>query len=90
MTSQKILANDRTPGSGIGLATARHLHQKGWRISVVDLVESRGIEAAKSVEGIFSKVNITNYEELSASFHKTWEEFGRIDFGMFWWGMWLI
>ena len=66
----------------MGLAVARHLAGKGWKICVSDLNEKSGESAAKELGGIFVKVDVTNYEEQAAAFQKTWETYGRIDFGM--------
>ncbi|EXJ90172.1 hypothetical protein A1O3_03241 [Capronia epimyces CBS 606.96] len=64
----------------MGLAVAESLSRSGWRVSIVDLNENDGQAAAQKVGGIFTKANVTVYEELAHAFGKTWKEYGRIDF----------
>ena len=68
-------------GSGIGLAVTKYLHEKGWRLSLVDLSEERGQIAAKEVNGIFIKADVTRYDDQAIAFQKTWETYGQLDFG---------
>jgi NAD(P)-dependent dehydrogenase (short-subunit alcohol dehydrogenase family) len=75
-TSLKLLI-----GSGIGLYTARQLSKDGWEISIADLNEKAGRAAADEVHGIFTQVDVTSYASQSNAFERTWEKWGRIDFG---------
>ena len=65
----------------MGLAVAEALSLQGWKISIVDLNDKDGEEAAKKFGGIFTKADITIYEELANAFGRTWKEYGQIDFG---------
>jgi len=79
MSSQKV-ALITGGGSGIGLATAKYLAGKGWQVSIAELDQNRGEEAAKEVGGIFTKADVTRYEDQAKVFSNTWEKYGRIDF----------
>jgi 15-hydroxyprostaglandin dehydrogenase (NAD) len=68
-------------GSGMGLAVSRYLAGKGWKISSADLNQQRGESAAKELDGIFTKTDVTKYEDQAKAFSNTWDKFGRIDFG---------
>ena len=65
----------------MGLAVARHLHKNGWQLSLVDMNVKSGEAAANEVNGIFTKADVTKYNDQAAAFQKTWEKFGQIDFG---------
>ncbi|KAH7418312.1 hypothetical protein BKA64DRAFT_717060 [Cadophora sp. MPI-SDFR-AT-0126] len=63
-------------GSGIGLYMARKLRKDGWEISLAELVEETGRAAAQEVEGLFTKVDVTNYESQARAFEATWGKYG--------------
>lgn len=65
----------------MGLAVARALAARGWKISVLDMNSKNGEGIAKEVDGLFFKTDVTSYESQADAFNKTWESFGRIDFG---------
>lgn len=65
----------------MGLAVARHLAGKGWRLSLLDVNPERGEQAAKEVNGIFTKTDVTKYDDQASAFQKTREKYGQIDFG---------
>lgn len=67
----------------MGLAVARELAKKGWRIVVVDLSEESGQKAAEELSGMFVKTDVTQYEAQAAAFQKAWEAYQRLDFGRF-------
>ena len=67
----------------MGLAVSRHLASQGWKISIADLNVQSGEAVAKELDGLFTKVDVTKYEDQAAAFQKTWEKFGQIDFGTF-------
>ncbi|KAF2652694.1 NAD(P)-binding protein [Lophiostoma macrostomum CBS 122681] len=67
-------------GSGMGLAVARNLSRQGWNLSLADMNTSTGEAAAKEVGGIFTKTDVTSYNDQAALFQKTKDEFGQIDF----------
>ncbi|OCK80103.1 NAD(P)-binding protein [Lepidopterella palustris CBS 459.81] len=66
--------------SGIGLFTAKHLAAQGWHVSIADLNQEDGEAAAKEIDGIFTKTNVTSYKDMAKVFSNTWEKYGRIDF----------
>ncbi|KAH6672051.1 3-beta-hydroxysteroid dehydrogenase [Halenospora varia] len=66
--------------SGLGLAVATSLAKKGWKLSLCDMNEKAGKEAAAKLNATFHKTNVTDYGSLSTTFDKTFKEFGRIDF----------
>ena len=66
--------------SGLGLAVATSLASKGWKISIADMNENAGNEAATSLKGSFHKTNVNDYASLSSTFDKTFKEYGQIDF----------
>jgi NAD(P)-dependent dehydrogenase (short-subunit alcohol dehydrogenase family) len=70
--------------TGIGLALANDLAQKGWKLAIVDM-DSEGGEAAVAKFGkgnaIFIKADVSKWDENVRFFKETKEAFGRIDFG---------
>ncbi|HJQ16967.1 MAG TPA: SDR family NAD(P)-dependent oxidoreductase [Allosphingosinicella sp.] len=56
--------------SGLGEATARALAAKGVRVAVFDLQEEKGEAVARSIGGIFCKVDVTNDDSVDAGFAK--------------------
>jgi len=56
--------------SGLGLATARALADKGARVAIFDLQDDRGEEAARAVGGIFCKVDVTSEQSVDEGFAK--------------------
>ena len=69
-----------SPASGFGLAVAKRLVAKGWKISIAEMNASTGRAAAVSIPATFHQTNVANYESLSKAFHQTFKEHGRIDF----------
>jgi NAD(P)-dependent dehydrogenase (short-subunit alcohol dehydrogenase family) len=65
----------------MGLAVSRHLAKQGWKISIVDMNEESGQAAAKEVNGIFTKTDVTKYDDQAKAFQRTKDEYGQIDFG---------
>ena len=65
----------------MGLAVAKSLAFKGWKVSIIDFSDA-GEQVAAELGGIFFKVDVTAYEALGNAFAKTWEKYGRLDFGM--------
>jgi NAD(P)-dependent dehydrogenase (short-subunit alcohol dehydrogenase family) len=56
--------------SGLGEATVRALAAQGVRVAIFDMNEEKGETVAKSVGGVFCKVNITSDAEVEAGFAK--------------------
>jgi 15-hydroxyprostaglandin dehydrogenase (NAD) len=51
-------------------------------VSIADLNEKTGEAAAKHVNGLFTKTDVTSYSSQANAFSKTWEKYGHIDFGL--------
>ncbi|KAH7440639.1 hypothetical protein KP509_03G003500 [Ceratopteris richardii] len=79
-------------GSGIGRALALTLAKRGVQLSLVDFIESTGLETLKLVHdeyrkladnqkltAIFMKCDVTNPGEIFSVFQKHQEMFGRLD-----------
>jgi NAD(P)-dependent dehydrogenase (short-subunit alcohol dehydrogenase family) len=66
----------------MGLGVAQALAARGgWQIHIIDVKEEEGNEAAKSLNGHFHKVDLTNYVELGAAFKAAFIAGGsRLDF----------
>lgn len=79
----EFLTDILSSGSGIGLYTARQLSKDGWNISIADLNDTTGKAAADEVGGIFTQVDVTSYTSQANAFQRTWEKWGRIDFGQY-------
>ncbi|KAB5513285.1 hypothetical protein GE09DRAFT_1163016 [Coniochaeta sp. 2T2.1] len=70
--------------SGIGLALARHLHDKGWRVALVGRRPEIGQLQATSLDpsgttAIFERCNVSSYAEQAAMFKNVWAKWARID-----------
>lgn len=65
----------------MGLATAESLSASGWKVSILDMNQKAGEEVVARLGGLFTRVNVTVYDELAAGFGLTWKKYGRIDFG---------
>lgn len=70
--------------SGIGLATAQLLHQRGARISIVDVQSDKGAEALASLgnldnRAIFIKANLAIPEEADRVVAETVAAFGQLN-----------
>ncbi|OJJ68353.1 hypothetical protein ASPBRDRAFT_160312 [Aspergillus brasiliensis CBS 101740] len=68
--------------SGIGLDVAQQLDATGlWKIHIIGSNLSRGEKAAASLKNtIFHQVDVTKYEQQSATFDKIFNEEKRLDF----------
>lgn len=56
--------------SGLGQASAEALAAAGLKVAIFDVNETRGEEIAKTIGGIFCKVDITSEEAVIAGFEK--------------------
>ncbi len=56
--------------SGLGEATARLLAEHGVKVAIFDMNEEKGEAVAKSIGGVFCKVNVTSDAEVDAGFEK--------------------
>ncbi|KAI1482347.1 3-beta-hydroxysteroid dehydrogenase [Daldinia eschscholtzii] len=67
--------------SGLGLATARFLSQKGWRVHVFDLsvISEDAVEPELS-RCAFHKVDVASWDSLSSAFDAVFKAEGRLDF----------
>ncbi|MEV0264076.1 3-oxoacyl-ACP reductase [Streptomyces sp. NPDC050617] len=66
-------------GSGIGLATARRLASEGANVVVADIDEGAGKAAAEEVGGLFTKVDVTDPEQVEAVFRTAHATYGSVD-----------
>ena len=57
--------------SGLGQATAEALGAAGARVAIFDVNEDKGAQVARSIGGLFCKVDITSEESVVAGFAKT-------------------
>jgi 15-hydroxyprostaglandin dehydrogenase (NAD) len=73
----------RRAASGMGLAVVEHLVREGWNVTVVDFNEESGKTVQKSLgsQVLFVHGNVISYENQAEAFVKTWEKWGRLDFG---------
>lgn len=65
--------------SGIGLATARRFAVEGANVTVVDLNESAGKEAAASVGGTFIRCDASDPAQVAAAFERAKDAMGALD-----------
>ena len=63
--------------SGLGEATARLLASHGVKIAIFDMNEAKGEEVAKSLNGVFCKVNVTSDADVDAGFAKARAAIGQ-------------
>ena len=56
--------------SGLGEATARALAAQGVKVAIFDMNAEAGEAVAKSIGGVFCKVNVTSDDEVDAGFVK--------------------
>src|SRR5262245_8355872 len=63
--------------SGLGAATARLLAAHGVKVAIFDMNAEKGEAMAKSVGGVFCKVNVTSDAEVDAGFAKARAAIGQ-------------
>lgn len=68
--------------SGMGFAVAKELSQRGWRVAIVDVSTSTGIQAQKALgeNALFFKADVSQFHEQQGAFETVFERFGRLDF----------
>lgn len=66
----------------MGLATAKSLASQGWKVVIADVNRKQGAGAASELDGLFAECDVTKYDSVSKAFAQTWDEYGRLDFGM--------
>ncbi|OCK74349.1 NAD(P)-binding protein [Lepidopterella palustris CBS 459.81] len=64
----------------MGLAVAKYLAANHWHVSIADIDEEKGDAAASNVNGLFTKTDVSFYEDIAKAFSNTWKKYGRIDF----------
>ena len=64
--------------SGLGAATAAHLAEMGLKVALFDLNEEAGVQTAKSLSGIFCKVDVSDPESVRAGLDRAEAELGTI------------
>lgn len=67
----------------MGLAVTERLIKFGWNVAIVDFNEKSGQEVEQKIGSqlFYIKSNVAVWEQLSSAFVKTWEKWGRLDFG---------
>jgi NAD(P)-dependent dehydrogenase (short-subunit alcohol dehydrogenase family) len=65
--------------SGLGLATAQHLAGKGAKVTLFDVNEAKGAEAAQALGATFHKVDVTNEADVAAAVAKAKEAMGGLN-----------
>ncbi|WP_232666375.1 3-oxoacyl-ACP reductase [Pseudonocardia sp. TRM90224] len=66
-------------GSGIGLAAARRLASEGAKVVIADIDPDAGTAAAKEVDGLFVRTDVTSELEVDALFDAAANEYGSVD-----------
>lgn len=69
----------------MGLAVTERLVELGWNVTVLDFNEAKAKAVAERLGSqiFFIKSNVADWDQLSKAFVQSWENFGRLDFGMF-------
>jgi 15-hydroxyprostaglandin dehydrogenase (NAD) len=80
--AQRKVAIITGAASGIGLALARHLLSRGYRVVIADINEERGksIQEELGPSTHFICCDVSNWESSAAMFKSAYEWGGRIDF----------
>ena len=66
-------------GSGIGLAAARRLASEGARVVIADVDTDAGDAAAKEVDGLFVRTDVTSEADVEALFAAAVDAYGAVD-----------
>jgi NAD(P)-dependent dehydrogenase (short-subunit alcohol dehydrogenase family) len=66
-------------GSGIGLASVRRMAGEGARIVVADIDATSGEAAAKEVDGLYVRTDVTSEDDVRALFDAAHETYGAVD-----------
>lgn len=64
--------------SGLGAATAAQLAEMGLKVALFDLNEEQGQERAKSLSGLFCKVDVSDPESVRAGLDRAEAELGTL------------
>ena len=66
-------------GSGIGLASVRRMADEGARIVVADIDGASGEAAAKEVDGIYVRTDVTSEDDVRTLFDTAHDTYGSVD-----------
>jgi NAD(P)-dependent dehydrogenase (short-subunit alcohol dehydrogenase family) len=66
-------------GSGIGLATVRRLAADGARVVCVDVDDTSGSAAAKEIDGLYVRADVTDEAAVVSMFESAVDAYGGID-----------
>lgn len=65
----------------MGNAVAVDLAKQGWKVVILDINHEAGEQAASEINGRFFKADVRSWKEQFKAFERTFELFGRLDFG---------
>ena len=65
--------------SGIGRETVRRLAEEGADVTIADLADEPGNEAARELDGLYVHADVTDPDDVQRMYTETAERFGGID-----------
>lgn len=68
--------------TGMGRGVAESLAKQKYKVVIADWNEKEGQQLADEIGADFYKVDVTSWADQYNVFDKTFEEYGRLDFGM--------
>lgn len=68
--------------TGMGRGIAESLASQKYKVVIVDWNDKEGQHLADKIDADFYKVDVTSWADQYNAFEKTFEKYGRIDFGM--------
>lgn len=81
MSSESRVALITGAASGMGLALAKDLLAKGWRVALLDVSPAgASITAELGASATYFYCDVSSWESQAAAFSGTFEKWGRIDF----------
>lgn len=67
----------------MGRGIAKSLAQQNYKVVIADWNELEGQQLAEEIQADFYKVDVTSWADQYNAFDKTFEKYGRIDFGKY-------
>lgn len=65
--------------SGMGMALARDLIKRGWKVAIADINENKTFAEELADGASFHKCNVADYDSQADMFQNVWNKYGRID-----------